>query len=311
MPAKAKQPPPHLQLRFGPYDPPRFEYGDVVSDELRGDVRIIGMTDAPIQWPTGRRLDTKGGAGGIVLFAGLVDAVRLESNQAVAHWWGVTGQTVTKWRRTLGVDRTRGDHIRSQQVGHIAYPFARPALLAKSRDPQRREKIAESRRGKKRPQHVIEILRAANTGRKPSEESRRKMSESQKRRGARPPAAGEPWTEAEDDLLRTLPPNEVAERTGRTPYAVYSRRTSFQTNDGRSTAAAGRTANLYAPVSHVLPELEKMRSAGYSNRELADWLSAAGFRNKFGNRWNAESARRLLKWGESQSSSCTASDTPP
>jgi len=183
MSVNAKSAPVHLRIRFGACNTPQFEFGDIVTDELRGDVRIIRMTDALIQWPVGRRLDTKGGPGAIILFAGLVDAVRQESNQTVAHWWGVTGQTVTKWRRALDVDRTQGDHIRSQQVGHIAYPIARPALLAKSRDPQRCEKIAESRRGKKRPKHVIEILRAANIGRKPSEESRRKMSQAQRRRG--------------------------------------------------------------------------------------------------------------------------------
>ena len=33
-----------------------------------------------------------------------------------------------------------------------------------------------------------------------------------------------PWTPAEDELVRTLPPAEAAERTGRTLPAVYQRR---------------------------------------------------------------------------------------
>ena len=45
------------------------------------------------------------------------------------------------------------------------------------------------------------------------------------RRGRRAPRRpGRPWTPGEDELLRTLPPKEVAERTGRTLTAVYLRR---------------------------------------------------------------------------------------
>jgi hypothetical protein len=33
-----------------------------------------------------------------------------------------------------------------------------------------------------------------------------------------------PWTAAEDQLVRTLPPAEAARRTGRTLLAVYARR---------------------------------------------------------------------------------------
>ena len=38
------------------------------------------------------------------------------------------------------------------------------------------------------------------------------------------PMPGRPWTEADDQLARTLPPAEVARRTGRTLSAVYHRR---------------------------------------------------------------------------------------
>jgi hypothetical protein len=43
------------------------------------------------------------------------------------------------------------------------------------------------------------------------------------RRRARGPGRV-PWTPAEDELVRTLPPAEAAERTGRTLAAVYRRR---------------------------------------------------------------------------------------
>ncbi len=38
------------------------------------------------------------------------------------------------------------------------------------------------------------------------------------------PSGGRAWTPGEDDLVRTLPPAEVARRTGRSLLAVYVRR---------------------------------------------------------------------------------------
>jgi hypothetical protein len=38
------------------------------------------------------------------------------------------------------------------------------------------------------------------------------------------PGQARPWTEAEDELIRTLKPSEAARRTGRTLSAVYARR---------------------------------------------------------------------------------------
>ena len=71
---------------------------------MRGKVRVIGLSDAPIQWSL-----PGGQATSCPLYGDLARTVRLESNQAVAHRWAVTGQTVTKWRKALGVPAaTRG-----------------------------------------------------------------------------------------------------------------------------------------------------------------------------------------------------------
>jgi hypothetical protein len=59
-----------------------------------------------------------------------------------------------------------------------------------------------------------------------TEEARRKVSEAHRRRGVVGP--GHPlWAPEEDELLRTLPPAEVARRTGRSPKAATSRRMSL------------------------------------------------------------------------------------
>jgi len=93
------------RLHFGPYATPRFRIGQHVEDLRRGTVRIVGLSDGRIAWPIAA------GPGGLslLLYRGLARAVRSEANAAVAYWFGVTGQTVTKWRRALGVRHPEGD----------------------------------------------------------------------------------------------------------------------------------------------------------------------------------------------------------
>ena len=86
---------------LGSYETPLFENGDVVFCERLGEVEIVGLTNARIPWPTGKRYKTQKPA--MILFDALAEAVRRESNIAVCHWWGVTPQTVWKWRKALGV----------------------------------------------------------------------------------------------------------------------------------------------------------------------------------------------------------------
>ena len=41
---------------LGTYATPAFSYGDVVRCARRGEVRIVGLSFAPIPWPIGQRL---------------------------------------------------------------------------------------------------------------------------------------------------------------------------------------------------------------------------------------------------------------
>jgi hypothetical protein len=166
---------------LGTYRTPRFRYGKTVVCEVRGEVTIVGLSAGPIPWPIGKR----GRARSLVVYQGLAKAVRREAEHAVAHWWGITEQTVWKWRRALGVGATTEG---TSWLRHDCFeePWARRArqkALAKARDPERREKIAASKRGKPRPPHVIEALRRANVDSPPSAGARRKMSEAHRRRG--------------------------------------------------------------------------------------------------------------------------------
>jgi hypothetical protein len=228
-----------FRLLFGPYRTPRFRYGRTVLCEVRGEVIIVGLSDGPIPWPVGK----KGRAKGLVVYQGLAKAVRRESELAVAHWWGITEQTVWKWRKALGVGATTEGTSRLRH-DYFGEPWARKArkkALAKARDPDRREKIAAAKRGKPRPPEVVEAVRRARLGKNLSEETRRRMSEAHRRRGTRPPKAGSPWSAAEDELVRTLPASEAARRTGRTLVAVWARRRQLGLPDGRGrTKVTGR-----------------------------------------------------------------------
>jgi hypothetical protein len=223
-----------FRLRFGPYRTPRLRYGATVKDARRGYVKIVGLSDAPIPWPLGQWRAGKSP----VLYGALLRAVRRESNQAVARARGVSMQTVSLWRKALGVGpMTEGtSKLREAYAFEPGVERGRRNAWAKARDSERRAKIAAARRGKPRPPHVTEAMRQGRTGKPHSVEARRKMSEAHKRRGTRPPNGTRLWTAEEDAIVAKLPAAEAAKRTGRTLIAVFSRRLKLGLPDGRRRA---------------------------------------------------------------------------
>jgi hypothetical protein len=83
-----------LKFHFGPYRAPRFKLGAIVEDEIRGAVTVVGLTDARIPWPIAR----KGKYRALLVDKTLVAAIRRESVQAVAFWWGISVETVHVYR---------------------------------------------------------------------------------------------------------------------------------------------------------------------------------------------------------------------
>jgi hypothetical protein len=100
---------------------------------------------------------------------------------------------------------------------------ARAKAHAKARDPERCEKIAAARRGKPRPAHVVQAVVDARLGSHHTAEARAKMSATHRGRGTLVPGT-RVWTTEEDEMALTMPPAEVARRTGRSIEAVYIRR---------------------------------------------------------------------------------------
>ncbi len=71
---------------LGTYRTQRFRIGQRVFCEVRGEMVITGMTDAPIPWPIGK---CGRGRHTLIVYKGLAKAVRRESELAMCHWWGV------------------------------------------------------------------------------------------------------------------------------------------------------------------------------------------------------------------------------
>jgi hypothetical protein len=155
------------KLRFGPYRPPRCRVGRWLRCALRGRVKVTGISDAPIQWPQTKR-DDGAGRPYLIVCGRLVDAIRRESNQAVAHHWGVTPQTVTVWRKALGVPRANEgtSRLQAEWMPERLDDAARERQREACRNPERCAKIAAAKLGKPRPPHVPELLRAAARARK-------------------------------------------------------------------------------------------------------------------------------------------------
>ncbi|MDR3582505.1 MAG: hypothetical protein P4L67_04500 [Candidatus Pacebacteria bacterium] len=168
-----------LRLLHGPYAAPAVGRGDVLTCERLGrEVRVGGLSDAPIPWP--RVLKT--GSPSLILCEDLARAVRTESEIAVSHHWGVGVVTVWAWRKALGVGRvTEGTSRLHREYKPIKLPDdvaaegRRQAAL-----PENRAKMAEAKRGSLLPPQTRAALLAAVKGRKQPPDQIRKRVESRK-----------------------------------------------------------------------------------------------------------------------------------
>jgi hypothetical protein len=223
--------------RLGTYRTPRMKVGAVLSCEARDcDVMVTGYSDGRISWPVGKQREGRGPVS-LIVFGALVDAVRRESNQALAYWFGVWPHAVSRWRKALGVaPNNAGTHrLRTEYGKEDWFAEARRKAATTPWMDERRRKLSTRFKGVPRPRHVMRALQAGRRGKPHPPEVRARLSALAKARGIRPPTAGPPWTERENELVRTLPPAEVARRTGRTLQAVYDQRSRLGVPDGRAS----------------------------------------------------------------------------
>jgi hypothetical protein len=254
---------------LGKYRTPRVRVGRVLTCEARDcDVVVTGFSDSRIPWPKGRvkrrhvhgQELRSGGPGGLIVFGALAEAVRRESNQAVAYWFGVNPNTVTVWRKALEVRRTNeGTHeLRRAHGAEEWFTQVRakgqaarwtPARRAEMSEEQARwwtdERRAEWSAKMKGRTYSPQGLANIRTGLKRRKykmhppEVRAKMRASAAARLARGVVPnGRAWTAAEDEFVRTLSAPEAAERTGRPIAHVYKRRRKLRVPDGRREKGA-------------------------------------------------------------------------
>jgi hypothetical protein len=117
----------------GSYNTPRFRYGQVVVCEVRGEVTICGLTDAPIPWPVGIKKSSRS----LVVYGALAKAVRTEPNQAVAHWWGKS----VFWSAFPRLDVSIAPQRSEVRRGHGTPPPGLPARILRRRGSARRSLI--------------------------------------------------------------------------------------------------------------------------------------------------------------------------
>jgi hypothetical protein len=211
-----------FKLLYGPYRTPRLKRGAIIEDEIRGEVTIVGLTDARIPWPIGKRSRAKL----FVVFGALARAIRRESVQAVCYWFGVSRPWVQACRRALGVPmHNEGTlRLRVKYADEPAFQRAGRKGLKQARRPDALAKNAAARRGQRRQPCVGQKIAAALRGRPKSAEHCEAMSLAKKRSCFMPAWVVHPWTEQENAIVRALPVKEAAQRIGRTVKAVYHRR---------------------------------------------------------------------------------------
>jgi hypothetical protein len=212
--------------KFGAYLSPVVVIGAFIPCELRGVVRIVGMSAGPIAWPIGE----KNGQDALVIYKGLSRALNLETAEDVAAWWGIDEQAVQRW-----------------QSGQREPLSAKPADV---NSPGSQEEPQELRRAWQfaddDDQRQTAKATAAEPWRKkwfpPVVDGHSHASFTRKRRW-------EPW---EDDLVRTCPVLEVVRRTQRKKAAVWARRYRL----GVTSARDGLPPQPATPVVVAAPPAE-------------------------------------------------------
>lgn len=135
-----------IALLHGPYQSPRVKRGDWLEDGMHGLVPVGGYSDGLIAWPRRR----KTGKASLILCDDLVRAVQVESEIAVAHWWGVSIGTVYAWRKTLGVGRiTEGTDRLYRDYKPVKIPDDMAAVgRVHAAQPEAKARMAATKRGK-------------------------------------------------------------------------------------------------------------------------------------------------------------------
>jgi hypothetical protein len=201
--------------KCGVYLSPVVVVGAYVPCELRGVVKIVGMSQAPIAWPIGE----KDGQRALVIYKGLARALRGEPAEKVAAWWGLDLAAVKRWQSAGPIPLVplleRQDSVpdaRQSSPEDRSRAWSAPAEEGSPQAPPPRASREE-------PQDGPSTTRPWPRNWFPpvlEDEAQRQLPRAKRRK-----SRWEPW---EDELVRTCPVQEVVRRTNRRAAAVWARR---------------------------------------------------------------------------------------
>jgi hypothetical protein len=255
-------------LLFGPYQVPRLMRGDRATCLYRDtEVVVCGMSNGRIRWPLCRAADRSDPGNGLLVDEGLARAVRNESAAAVCYWWGASKSVVLRWRRALGVTRTNnpGTHrlIRCAIGERLKARFESapaPGARVGPDGPRPRPLTVWSAEERALLGVVPDIEASERTGRS-------LVAVHHQRKGLGRPAvdAGPKglrqhhWTDEEDQVVRTLPVAEAAQRLNRSRQAIRTRRQALGVAEKRDLPVWSESETA---LLGVLPDAEVARRTG-------------------------------------------------
>jgi hypothetical protein len=219
-----------FKLLYGPYLPPKCRIGDKLLCEYRDrEVTVRGVTGGRIQWPCARGP----GPQGPIVCGSLIQAVRTESEIAVAYHWGVSTTTVKKWRRALEVAAVNNGTM-SLYVAYGYERLATPENKAKTKEAAARPEVREKHRTSHvgRPAHPKTAAALLEAASRPKTEAwkrglsarSRKMWENAEEFGLR---AQHAWSDEDIALLGTKSDKSVGEILGLPQHVVVYKRKSL------------------------------------------------------------------------------------
>jgi len=116
------------ELKHGPYQsPPVVVVGSYLTCEVRGVVKVVGISDSRIPWPIGER----DGKRQLIVYRSLARAALVESASEVAKYWGITAAQVKAWKSKLVAKQRKGKLAWQWYDTGRPWTKAEDALLAK------------------------------------------------------------------------------------------------------------------------------------------------------------------------------------
>jgi hypothetical protein len=278
------------QNRLGllrPYRSPTVQLGDYLDCARFGRRRVTGFTQARIPWPRSGH--------SLILCGDLIEAVRRESELAIAHAWGVSVVIVWRWRKALGIGRiTPGTRrLYEEYYPHKITEAAREKMHSTWLLPELREAAGLRQRGKPAHPATLAGLRAA--ARRPkSEPHRAAISAALRRRGRiplRPP--GRAWTPEDEAILGRIADRKIAAILGCTLAQIrYARkRLGIRRPVPRPWSVVEDKVLETSPDCEAAVRLDRTEGACQARRRLLRIPSPAAARRL--EPWTAEQERWL------------------